>query len=177
MRIIRRKMGESRWKDVRAAAYRHTMTVFDGVPAAVGLVKLSADRPVCVGPEGHRRRVVDEGYLWLQLAPENGFWWLTAMYDEQARFVEFYFDVTAGNHIEEDGESWFDDLFVDVVFTPGEPPRIVDADELALAQREGLISCVQAQAALAQAEAICREFADPTNLEKTCEALLQALKE
>ena len=169
-------MGESRWKNARAAAYRHTMTVFDGVPAAAGLVTLSASEPLWVGPEGYRRRVVDEGFLWLQLAPRGGAWWLTAMYDENARFVEFYFDITAGNHISPDGESWFDDLFVDVVFTPGEAPRIVDEDELEEAARIGVISREQARAALRQARMICERFSDTAGLERFCGDLLKELR-
>ena len=175
IKIRRRRMNESRWRDVRAAAYRHTMTEYEGVRAAAGLMTLSTEKPLWVGPPDERRKVVDEGFLWLQLAPENGAWWLTAMYDEKAQLVEFYFDVTAGNHLRADGDSWFDDLFVDVVLTPGKPPRIVDADELAEAVSCGLLSEQTARNALSQAQRICVEYADTAALESFCEALLTAL--
>ena len=177
MQILRRKMGESRWKTIRAVRYRHKMTVFDGVPAAAGLVTLSADAPFFVERGGKKQKIIDEGYLWLQLAPEDGFWWLTAMYDEKGKLVQFYFDVTSGNRIRPDGESEYDDLFVDVVVTPGKPPRIVDEDELSQAAACGVITQAQAERAMETAREICEKYADTEALEAFCAARLKELME
>ena len=81
-----------------------------------------------------------------------------------------------GGEGDPDGESWFDDLFVDVVFTPGEAPRIVDEDELEEAARTGVISRGQAREALRQARMICVRFADTAGLERFCGDLLKELR-
>ncbi len=176
MELLNRKMGESRWKTAGVARYVHEIVEYAGAPAAAGLVVLSACAPVCVGSGEKRLKIVDEGFLWLQLAPADGFFWLTAMYDETARLVQFYFDVTLGNHIRADGESWFTDAFADVVITPGEPPRLLDLDELERARQEGLLSMRQAQEVQKNARKIAREFSDCRQLSAYCRVLLSRLR-
>lgn len=175
MELLIRKMGQSRWAGVGAAQYLHEMVQYEGSPAAAGLLVLTADTPVYAGHGAGRIKIVDEGFLWLQLAPENGYFWLTAMYDEKARLVQFYFDLTLGNHIRADGESWFADAFADVVITPGQAPRLLDVDELAQAQREGLLCAQQAQAVLCHARRIACRYADCSALAAYCRKLLARL--
>lgn len=176
MKLFVRKMAQSRWKSAGVAAYAHEMVEYADAPAAAGLVVLSASSPVYAGRGEDRIKIVDEGFLWLQLAPEDGFFWLTAMYDEKARLVQFYFDITLGNHIRADGESWFTDAFVDVVITPGSPPRLLDADELAQARQEGILTAAQAAAALEHAHAVMHDYADCSALAAYCEKLLARLR-
>lgn len=175
MELLIRKMGESRWKNVKAAQYCHQIVEYDGAPAAAGLVRLSTDTPVYAGRGENRIKIVDEGFLWLQLAPEDGFFWLTAMYDEKAQLVQFYFDLTLGNHIRADGESWFCDAFADVVITPGLAPRLLDADELAQAQCEGLLTAAQADEIERFARKIMRDYAECSALALYCKNLLARL--
>ncbi len=176
MQLLIRKMGQSRWENAKAVQYCHEIVEYAHAPAAAGLVVLSARSPVFAGLGENRIKIVDEGFLWLQLAPENGFFWLTAMYDENAKLVQFYFDITLGNHIRTDGGSWFADAFADVVITPGCPPRLLDAEELDQARREGLLSTAQAKAALQHAHEVMRGYADSSALAAYCGKLLVRLR-
>lgn len=83
--------------------------------------------------------ILDTGYYWLQIAPENAYWWLTVMYDSSLHLVQYYFDLTAGNELCGSGESSFSDLFLDVVMTPAGQVFLLDADELEKALQEGLV--------------------------------------
>lgn len=172
--MIERKMSESRWDGVRPSAYRRMSVMFEGSPAEASLMTLSADAPVYAGRGAHRLRIIDDGYLWLQLAPKDGFWWLTAMYDDRARLVQFYFDITTGNRTG-CGECSFEDIYVDVVITPGSSARIVDEDELRDACAAGDIGQEDAERALENARTVARKYENCAELEKFCSELLQKL--
>lgn len=83
--------------------------------------------------------LVDVGYYWLQLAFKNENVWLTVMFDEKGNFVQYYFDVTRRNVI--DGEnSYFEDLFLDVIVQENDEIDVLDLNELKLALDEKVIS-------------------------------------
>lgn len=56
-------------------------------------------------------RIADTDYGWLQIALKDRFFWLTAMYDEQDRLVELYFDITAGNCFDDPDNPCFEDMY------------------------------------------------------------------
>lgn len=175
MELTVRKMNESRWAGVKARAFAQDMVCRGGIEYAAGLMRLSAKDPVYAGRGENRLKIVDEGYLWLQLAPRDGWWWLTAMYDEKARLVQFYFDITLGNLLAPDGESRFADAFADVVISPGQEPRIVDEDELWQAVQEGLLSREQAELVMDRARLIALKYRDCEELVSFCRRLLDGL--
>lgn len=138
-RIVQRSFG---WKNVDRGD-------FSGVAAKLWLEKVRA--PLSVSSCGGRKlTIADDGYAWLQLAPRNAHWWLTAMYDQTGTLVQCYFDITRQNHV--DGRaSCFEDLMLDVIFTPEESPVLLDEDELREALSLGHIT--REEAAMAQQEA------------------------
>lgn len=170
-------MSQSRWDGVTCARFSRMSTTFEGVPAEAALMLLSAQKPVYAGRGEQKLKIVDNGFLWLQIAPENGFWWLTAMYDENAGLIQFYFDITSGNHIDPDGECWFYDAFVDVIITPGSPARIVDEDELACALESGGISENIAAQAISNARNTALLYENCAQLEQYCDHLLHLMME
>ena len=61
------------------------------------------------------------------------------MFDEKGNFVQYYFDVTRRNVI--DGEnSYFEDLFLDVIVQENDEIDVLDLNELKLALDEKVIS-------------------------------------
>lgn len=81
--------------------------------------------------------VIGDGVRWLQLAPRSGGWFMTAMF-EGSELTQCYFDIV--DEIFFSGEASFTDLFLDVLFIPGKPPLILDADELSAALAEKVIT-------------------------------------
>ena len=91
---------------------------------------------VCFGREV---KLVDVGYYWLQLALKNENVWLTVMFDEKGDFVQYYFDVTRKNVI--DGKnSYFEDLFLDVIVQDKGEIEVLDSNELKQAFDERVIT-------------------------------------
>lgn len=89
--------------------------------------------------KGERLKIVDNGYFWLQIAPKNEDFWITVMYDTAGSCLQYYFDMTLKNVI--DGEdSFFYDLFLDLVAMPDGRLIVLDEDELCCALSEKVIT-------------------------------------
>jgi len=88
---------------------------------------------------GERVVLADKDYYWLEIALENENYWLTAMFNPKGEFVQYYFDISRKNVI--DGEnSYFEDLFLDIVVQNNKTVSVLDEDELYTAYEENIIS-------------------------------------
>jgi len=96
-------------------------------------------RPFSVNVFDRHVRITAEGYTWLQIAPENENYWATVMFDEEGKLFECYFDITKENHLLEDGKSWFYDMILDILMTPGGQMTRLDNAELDEALERGEI--------------------------------------
>ena len=88
---------------------------------------------------GEKVILADKDYYWLEIALENENFWLTAMYDPDGNFIQYYFDISRKNVI--DGEnSYFEDLFLDIVVQNNKTISVLDEDELYTAYEENVIT-------------------------------------
>lgn len=81
--------------------------------------------------------ILDNNYKWLEFYDYNSKVKLTAIYDENNKIIEWYFDI-AREIGKENGIPYEDDLYLDVVVTPMGDILLLDEDELkdALNRRE-----------------------------------------
>lgn len=98
--------------------------------------------------------IADKDYSWLQVALKDQFVWLTAMYDDQGRLKELYFDITGGNRFDDPENPCFEDMYLDIVVTNDGRVFILDQDELDEALETGAITRAQYD----RAEANCKEL-------------------
>lgn len=71
-----------------------------------------------------------DNYHWLQVCMADCHWWLTAMVDETGEITQYYFDITLENQLLGNRDSWFTDIYLDVVMMPDGRIDLLDADEL-----------------------------------------------
>ena len=62
------------------------------------------------------------------------------MFDENDNIIQYYYDITFGNYIENDGTSWFFDLYLDVVMQPDGRILLLDEDELLEAFKNNIVN-------------------------------------
>ena len=111
-----------------------------GFAGAVGLLTFTGlEKPETVRSVRGEVCIADNGYQWLELAPENGHWALTAMFRGDDLF-EQYIDITLENEVSGDGNAAFTDLLLDVVVLSGGEPVAVDGEELEEALSAGVIT-------------------------------------
>ena len=74
--------------------------------------------------------VCDKGRKWLSILPQNDWYCITAMMDEDEKVLLWYIDMIASQGIDVDGVPYFDDLYLDLVVYPDGTIIVDDMDEL-----------------------------------------------
>ena len=82
----------------------------------------------------------DAGYSELGFLPDDENWMLWAMYDDKGGIIEWYFDITRKNTVDEKGNPYCDDLYLDAALLPNGEVLILDEDEIADAHNDGIIT-------------------------------------
>ena len=82
----------------------------------------------------------DAGYSEINFLPDGAFWQLSAIYNHKSEIVEWYFDITRKNAVDEDGKPYCDDLYLDAALLPDGQILVLDEDELIEALDSGNIT-------------------------------------
>lgn len=82
----------------------------------------------------------DDGYKGIIFLPDHETWCVTAIYDRNNEIVEWYFDITKTNGVDERGIPYFEDLYLDVIVAPDFSVYLIDEDELKEAVEEKKIT-------------------------------------
>ena len=96
--------------------------------------------PLVVRDAGEDALIVEKDYAWVQIALEELPFWLTAMYDDQGRLLQIYFDITAGNRFDDPENPTFADMYLDIVVNSRGELHVLDRDELDEALAEGAVT-------------------------------------
>jgi predicted RNA-binding protein associated with RNAse of E/G family len=72
--------------------------------------------------------------------PLKEFWCITAFYGPDNELLQWYFDISKGNFLDENAMPCIDDIFLDLVILPNGKPVTLDADELQEALDKGVIT-------------------------------------
>ena len=124
---------------------------YGNVKGKVSLLKiLKVSEPLWVGYGTQKVKIADENHSWVQIALENGYFWITAMFDEQDQPFEIYIDMTDGNHTQVENP-YFEDMYLDYAIS-GDMVLELDRDELDEAFREGNITKEQYERTLSEGE-------------------------
>ena len=112
---------------------------FHGYAALIKIEEVH--RPLFVGEKSSEICIYDNGYSELCWLPDNENWMLWALYDNHGCIIEWYFDITRINAVDEkSGEPYCDDLYLDAALLPDGKIIILDEDELIAARDNGDIS-------------------------------------
>ena len=82
----------------------------------------------------------DHGYSELFYLPDGEHWHLSVIYDEKRDIVEWYFDITRKNALDEAGKPYCDDLYLDATLMPDGRVLVFDEDELREALERGEVT-------------------------------------
>lgn len=161
-----RPRGLKRWSTDRRGWWRlrrsATRIVRHGDVVLVLLEALEVIEPLWVTCAGERVRILDDGYAWLFICRAGARHVVTAHCDERGRPVHWYIDVVERWMLGAEGYPTYDDLFLDVVATPGGAVEVRDADEFEAARGEGVVTQAQYDLAWSEAERVVRELWEGT---------------
>lgn len=177
MQIEKKYISRKGWRCILKSSFSYKVFNSDYINGIAGLLRLEKIRePLVTTVLGQHLTIVDEGYLWMQIAPQGKNWWLSVMIDREKHIIQYYFDVTKEN-ILHGAESYFLDLFLDVVALPDGTVALLDQDELDAALTEGVITEIDYNIAIDTADMLIKTI--PSNiksLEKFCNNLICELE-
>ena len=152
-------MRRSDWVRITKREYYFEKINDEDFVGAVGLIKmLEVRQPLIVECFGEQWKLVEKDYKWLQFAFEGKHYWLTVMFDENDKIIQYYYDISLENHVEPNGDSWFIDLILDVAVNADGRIQVLDADELDEALENGFITREQHDLAHSTADALINEI-------------------
>lgn len=117
---------------------------------------------------GELVKKIDKNYTLLEYTPLNENYNVRAYIDDKLNILEYYFDITDGNIVEE-GIPYYDDLYLDVVFYQECATKastyisLEDRNDLVDALRKGEIDQEKYEFAFKVAEKLMRELKNKTN--------------
>lgn len=85
------------------------------------------------------RCILDNGYIWLEIYPDDENYCITAICDQNYNIKEWYIDIIKCNGIKEN-VPYCDDLYLDIVIVPDGRIHVLDEDELLEAYNNELIT-------------------------------------
>jgi predicted RNA-binding protein associated with RNAse of E/G family len=85
------------------------------------------NRPYIVG---ENTCIADNGYSAITFLPDGEFWCVEAIYNNNNNIVEWYFDITKENSVDEDGKPYMNDLYLDAALLPDGQILVFDEDEI-----------------------------------------------
>ena len=116
-------------------------------------------------PKAGKTKICGEGMSWLQMIPEGREHMVTAKYLPDGRVSTWYVDILEAVEYDRDGIAVYVDKYLDVIFTPQGDVLVDDRDELDAAYVSGELSKEQYDRALAEGEAVLKEYC--TDFEQT----------
>ena len=156
-----RHIHRNEWLTLHDKTYARARIMFHGAETEAQLMHIGrVDAPFSVPGKDGRVVIADTGYGWLQLAPKDGHWWMTAMYTPEGRPVQYYFDITGGNVLTEGADAWFEDMYLDYVLHTDGTLAELDRDELDAALANGEIDAEMFRAVLQSGEML-KEMLNP----------------
>jgi len=105
-----------------------------GYAALIKIEEISA--PLIIGGTC----LYDNGYSQINFLPDGEFWYLSAIYNENGNVIEWYFDITEKNALDEEGNPYCEDLFLDVALMPDGEIKVLDEEEIKDALDNGSIT-------------------------------------
>lgn len=104
--------------------------------------------------EDSSKVLFNDGFKCVTFLPDVGNWCVNAVYDENEKIVEWYFDVLKSKGLDLLGRHFYHDLYLDVVVQPDYRFIVIDCDELENALNDGIID----QDDFEMAYEVCRQI-------------------
>ena len=99
------------------------------------------DKPFIVNESGRDITYIDNNYYIIEFTPLNQFYNVRVFLDKNTNIIGYYFDISRGNGVEEN-IPYYDDLYLDIIYSPSNNNfiSIDDEDELLEALNTGKIT-------------------------------------
>lgn len=129
--LTRKRLTYDAWDCITDKDLRGTKINSELLTGYIGLIDIKNVSEVLVWHfNGEDIVYCDKGIKWLSFLPQDDWYCITAMINEQEEIILWYVDMIAGQGTDTDGVPYFDDLYLDLVVYPDGAIIADDMDEL-----------------------------------------------
>lgn len=109
----------------------HCIHIDDMLSGYISIIKVDKVKyKINVDYKNSELCLFDDGYKCLIFLPDNDNWCISTVYNDLGEIIEWYIDMTKENSIDELGNPFFIDLYLDIAISPDFQINILDEDEL-----------------------------------------------
>lgn len=142
--LKKKDMRRSDWQRILKKEYRCGKCAYRGKRGIASILLLhEVSEPLTIHYDHGDVTIVNQGDTWLQIAFQDAYFWVTAMFDRNDQLLQIYFDITNSNCLTDEDNPMFEDLYLDIVMEPDGTLHVLDQDELDEALKNGEISADQ----------------------------------
>ena len=128
------------WRRVKRSSYSEKIITYKDTQCLIGLLSIhQVTEPLTVRVVDRDICVVNSGFKWFTIMPEDTKYSITIMYDKDWRPLQYYIDINY-RHILEPGRARREDLYLDVLVLPNGNYELVDKDDLRHALAKGKVN-------------------------------------
>ena len=178
MELEKKYMSKEGWKRVKKREYICKKIEEENITGQASIISIKEVSEPCFKSytKDINIKIADNNYSWLQLAIEDKNYWITAMYNEKGELIQYYIDITEKNVINSGENSYFFDLFLDIVVLNNGKIFLLDEDELEKALEENKITREQYDFAYEVADNIIKSLKqDKDKLKSFCDKYFKIL--
>lgn len=149
----RSRLSYDEWKCIKEKKIIGRNVKTDFFTGYIGIVDIGeVTEPQIWKFKGEDIVVCAKGLKWLSVLPQNDFYCITAMMNQNNEILLWYIDMIASQGVDEDEIPYFDDLYLDLVVYPDGTVIEDDMDELEDALLDGDITSEQYNLAIATSD-------------------------
>lgn len=86
--------------------------------------------PIYATIYGRKTCILNDGYIWIQMLNIQERFVITMNYDRERRLLQWYFDITKRNFLDESNYPCYEDEYIDVVLNTDGSTQLLDKNEL-----------------------------------------------
>ena len=148
--LKRSRLSYDEWKCIKEKKIIGRNVKTDFFTGYIGIVDIEeVTEPQIWKFNGEDIVICAEGLKWLSVLPQNDFYCITAMMNQNNEILLWYIDMIASQGVDENEIPYFDDLYLDLVVYPDGTVIEDDMDELEDALLDGDITSEQYNLAIA----------------------------
>ena len=127
----RSKLSYDEWKCIETKKLKGKQVNTDFFKGYIGILEIEKVTEKQIWRFNYEDIIVcDNGLKWISILPQNDFYCITAMMNENNDILLWYIDMIAEQGIDVDSIPYFDDLYLDLVVYPTGIIKVDDMDEL-----------------------------------------------
>jgi len=112
-----------------------------------------------------KKTLIDKDYYIIEFTPMDDFYNVRVFLDKEKQVIGYYFDISKGNGVD-DNIPYYDDLYLDIIYSPSGANliKLEDEDELIEALNNGLVSTEEYKLARDTAEKLIKDIKEGHNM-------------